>query len=594
MGSLKFSVKDNYRKFKKLKEFLGPEIMLLCVCAIVLGFVWFGIEASFIFVIQGFLKALGVLTKETALLPSFFPEDPFVSVFLLLALGILRSVVYGVKNYVSGITSQAFIRIQREKILDSGLGNAQNLTGHEVLSLFSDRITDAGQTLFQGSKFINITVSTMLLVLAGLRLAPQQLIVGMLLLGLAMVPFRYVSGRLQKAGGGLFKEWKLINQTLVQGFRNHFLLKIYGLIDSEIERGNHALRGYYEHYKTYYFLSSLKAAFPMMAGVTVISVITWTSVHSGNTSGAILLSFFYVFVRIAQGLSEASHCLSIINFYAPGFRAIYRFHEDQKTFQTHLLTGGPAPIQQSLGLSEKGSAEKLVLDGRNLKFSYPGGRTLFENLSFTISTGQVLLVRGPSGSGKSTLLTIILGLHQAQSGGVFINGINSQNCRDSLYQHIGYVGPDPYMIPGTVRTNLLYGLNPKLIDAANLDDQMWTALNRAQLAPDIKKLKGGLDEVLSEMTQLSTGQKQRLAIARALLRRPKLLILDEATANLDPVTEQKFISEIKPLLSETATVVISHKDSFNSVATTTILLGGDLPAETTADFTMANAIHDKV
>ncbi len=135
---------------------------------------------------------------------------------------------------------------------------------------------------------------------------------------------------------------------------------------------------------------------------------------------------------------------------------------------------------------------------------------------------------------------------------------------------VAYVGPEPYLISGTVRENLLYGHQSK--DQVT-DADLWQALGLAQLESEIRSLPGSLDAKLNEQTQMSTGQKQRLAIARALLRKPQMLILDEATANLDGQTEDRFIQCLRPLLPRLTTVIISHKGSFNALATSTIILG---------------------
>jgi ABC-type multidrug transport system fused ATPase/permease subunit len=122
------------------------------------------------------------------------------------------------------------------------------------------------------------------------------------------------------------------------------------------------------------------------------------------------------------------------------------------------------------------------------------------------------------------------------------------------------------MIVGTIKENILFGHKQK----ESITDQMIEdAMKKAQL--DVKKFY--LNLYVSEQASLSTGQKQRLSIARAILRKPKLLILDEATANLDGDTEQKFTNSLKDILGEVTTIIISHKSSFDQIATTILTLG---------------------
>ena len=204
----------------------------------------------------------------------------------------------------------------------------------------------------------------------------------------------------------------------------------------------------------------------------------------------------------------------------------------------------------------------------HLTFHYKD-KTILNDLSFKVSRGEVLLIRGESGAGKSTLLSLLLGLNIPSSGTVFINNYPPDQIRKSLSTQIGYVGPEPFLIAGSVRENLLYGhQHPEEVS----DALLWDSLEKAQLKSEISQLKNQLEENLLEKTQFSTGQKQRLSIARALVRKPSMLILDEATANLDPETEKKFVDLLKTINKDMTTIVVSHKDSFNHICTNQITL----------------------
>jgi ABC-type bacteriocin/lantibiotic exporter with double-glycine peptidase domain len=162
----------------------------------------------------------------------------------------------------------------------------------------------------------------------------------------------------------------------------------------------------------------------------------------------------------------------------------------------------------------------------------------------------------------------LIGILSPSKGRVLINGNNPAKIRKILAPTIGYVGPDAYLIQGTVRENLKY-----LNDSNDLtDDELWDALRKATLCDFFNDGRLGLSRELHEHSDLSTGQKQRLAIARALLRRPGILIMDEATANLDPGTEREIIETLQNIRKNILIIVVSHKDSFDPVSSTVINL----------------------
>jgi ATP-binding cassette, subfamily C, bacteriocin exporter len=206
--------------------------------------------------------------------------------------------------------------------------------------------------------------------------------------------------------------------------------------------------------------------------------------------------------------------------------------------------------------------DRIEIDVKNLNFSYGLNNPVISNLSFSLKKGEPLLIKGQSGAGKSTLLSLLTGILTPSSGEIKYNGMDLKDIQTNLPAHLGYVGPEPYLFEGSVRENLLYGNHQEVSD-----ETIWETLKLVQLFPTIDNLAHKLDEILHEYTQLSTGQKQRLSMARALIRNPKFLILDEATANLDPQTEMGIIQTLDQIKDRVSLVIISHKDNFDGLAT---------------------------
>ncbi len=180
-----------------------------------------------------------------------------------------------------------------------------------------------------------------------------------------------------------------------------------------------------------------------------------------------------------------------------------------------------------------------------------------ENISFETEKGQTIAFVGPSGSGKTTLVKLLVGLYRPVSGEIYYNGIaGSEILFDELREQIGFVTQDTQLFSGTIRENLLF-VKP---DAT--DEQCLEVLQKASCQSLLERAVKGLDTVIGEGgVKVSGGEKQRLSIARALLRQPNLLVFDEATSSLDSITEEEISATVRELSSrkEHITILIAHR-----------------------------------
>ncbi len=202
-----------------------------------------------------------------------------------------------------------------------------------------------------------------------------------------------------------------------------------------------------------------------------------------------------------------------------------------------------------------------AIELRNLTFAYGRDqRPVLHNLALTIPAGNVCGIIGETGSGKSTLVNLLLRLHEPANNAILIDGVDIKRIAlRRLQDAIGYVSQDIFLFSGSVRENLLLGLDNIGNGEAG---QVEEAARIAQLLPAIESFSGGFETIIGERgVRLSGGQKQRTALARAIIKNPPILILDDAFSSVDVETEEEILRELKQFMGGRTTLLISHRIS---------------------------------
>ncbi len=228
-----------------------------------------------------------------------------------------------------------------------------------------------------------------------------------------------------------------------------------------------------------------------------------------------------------------------------------------------MVSDDTAPGEvQSAAAAASGVAEgkpglKGEVEFRSLNFAYDRGGNVLSDINLKIGSGSILSIAGPVGCGKSTLVRLIPRIYDFPDGSIFIDGKDIKRMPVALLREIvGYVDQEPFLFAWTVRENIAFGAR------GATEEQIGEALRIAGLQKDLESFPQGLDTIIGERgVTLSGGQKQRVSLARAVIKKPKVLILDEAFSNLDASTEEQVFANIREALRGTTIILASHRIS---------------------------------
>jgi ATP-binding cassette subfamily B protein len=297
---------------------------------------------------------------------------------------------------------------------------------------------------------------------------------------------------------------------------------------------------------------------------TLVVMRVWAIYHPSMYLFGSLGIVLVVAVGAKMVLSGAMQLGDLIAFLMlTGFlyEPIGRLHQLNQLVQAGRAAGErvfeiiDTPIEP--GSSDRKDVARIVGDIRyeNVTFAYAEGLPALKNVSFHARPGETVALVGATGAGKSTLVNLLTRFYEYTSGEILIDGspIREYNLR-ALRERIGVVTQESFLFNGSIRENLLMG-KPDASDA-----ELWRAVDAANARGFIERLPAGLESIVGERgVKLSVGEKQRVSIARALLKDPPILILDEATASVDTTTERLIQEALEHLMANRTSIVIAHR-----------------------------------
>ncbi len=252
-------------------------------------------------------------------------------------------------------------------------------------------------------------------------------------------------------------------------------------------------------------------------------------------------TFAFALLKLLPKLSSVGSMLMNVSNWLPNLEAVQELLVDE-TY--NKIKNGTAEFQQF----------KAAIDFRNVSFAYTGRESTLTDISLVINKDSMTAIVGPSGSGKSTLADLLLRLYDVDKGEILIDGRNITNYDIATFlARVGFVGQETFVFNASVRENITFGHKYS-------DEEIISAARLANAHEFVERLPSGYDTVVGDRgLKLSGGEKQRIAIARAMIRKPQIMILDEATSSLDNVSEKIVQKAIDKVSESCTTLVIAHR-----------------------------------
>ena len=423
----------------------------------------------------------------------------------------------------------------------------------------SDVIRNVNQQtldLIQGFLFPVLVLTTEILVVLLLltfliAINPMASLYVFVLIGVCVTGiFYYSRAKLQQSGEVVASNRSASNEAVLQSLGSFKTTKMLGKETFFVDSFNSAVQQMSIANQYLDLTQSLPRFFLETSIVTVMMSLAMILLYQGQPSGELILMlsvFGLAGIRLLPSMNRILNSLNSIK-YMQGVL---------KDVMGDIVSA--TKMNNIVQVNEKSRTNEFVFERltlKNINFNYIANTPVLKNISLTIERNQSIGFVGHSGSGKSTLIDTMLGLLSHDTGNIFINGRDIDDVLSEWQRSVGYIPQDIYLIDDTIKANIAFGIKENDIDY----DQVMTVLEISQLDELICSLPNGIETLIGERgVKLSGGQRQRIGIARALYHNPQILVMDEATAALDNVTEKAFMRAINNLKGKKTLIMIAHR-----------------------------------
>ncbi len=569
----------DFRRIKKLGKYLTKDKKTIYLILIVL------LPVSFSGAIQPLLvgQAITILKNETTdvwLSKTFFGQSINAIILTLFITVLFRLILQGYQTYnIQAVGQRLTARIRRE-LFDHSISLSLKYHDKMPVGKLLTRLTNDVDALAEvfGSGAVGVIADFVSLIVISLTMLSIDRGLAILLL-LTQIPVSYfiiwLQKRYRRANYQVREELSQLNSDFQENLQGLEVVQMFRREAFNSKKFSKTGVAYKKAVNGTIFYDSSISAFIewiSLAAVSLVLAVGGYLLTSGNIGLGTLTTFILYSQRLFEPLRQLAERFTQIQ---GGLTAVERINEllDEE-IQIKDSTSAKHFLENAENVNKK---FKGKIEFKNVNFFYNEGEHIIRNLSFKINPGEHVAFVGPTGSGKTTIIRLLCRLYEPQSGQILIDDIDIKNIPiATLRNMLGVVLQDTFIFSGNVADNLKLNSNLDNLELENL-------CNELGLDNLLQKLPEGLNTLLRERGgNLSSGERQLLSVARVAIRNPVVLIMDEATAFMDPSTEATLQKDLDRILSKRTALVIAHRlATIESSDKILVLKGGSLVEEGT-------------
>lgn len=447
------------------------------------------------------------------------------------------------------IASQKMIYSMRTEVYDHIISRSLSFFDRNAIGRLTTRLTNDIEAISEMYSDVMITLFKDIFMLAGIMIFMLSMDLKLSLLSFITLPFIFAisiffRGKIRKILALSRKKLSLINSKLSENISGMRLIHIFGKenkINREFDEANADYRN--TMLRRVKIFSIYRPSIDIIRNVAIASLIYFGAKEVLNET--MYFGMLYLFIdylkKFFMPIMDLTEKYNITQSAMVSAERVFAILDDKNEIQN---PENPLPFDDIQG----------EIEFRNVSFSYIEGEPVLKNISFKIKKGESVALVGPTGSGKTSIISLLTRFYEIDEGEILIDGININDVRkEDLRKNIGVVLQDVFLFSGTIRDNIK--LNKDISDEEIIKISKYVNADSF-----IQKLPGKYDEpVMERASTLSSGQRQLLSFARTLVYEPKILVLDEATANIDTETELLIQDAVKKLIKGRTSIAIAHR-----------------------------------